>query len=428
MSRNTPAMTASNERAATRAASRRGAMRRLAALMVVTIVLVAACSAAPSPVPSPSATPGTPTLSPIAPTPTPALAPRPAIWTATGDMADAGLAGWRATLLSDGRVLASGGSAPSQLYDPTTGAWSLTGGSTESPGGLPVLLSDGRVLVYDALYDPHTATWSHTRPMPVDLGPLGSRTLLADGRVLAAGGFGPEGLIAWEAALFDPKTGSWTATGDMTYERGNQSATRLLDGRVLVAGGLGWNPPASYVDVDYVELASAELYDLKTGTSTATGSMATARVGPTATLLADGRVLVVGGEGATGYLASAELYDPATGRWMSAGTMSTVRHLYTATRLLDGRVLVVGGLAPQTPPVRATILASAELYDPATATWSATASMATPRYQHAAALLVDGRVLVLGGLYFGGLYDGPLATAELYDPGSVSGATTVEQP
>ncbi len=124
-----------------------------------------------------------------------------------------------------------------------------------------------------------------------------------------------------------------------------------------------------------------------------TGSLGTARHKHTATLLPDGKVLVVGGVGSSGYLASAELYDPATGVWSATGSLTTARYNHTATLLPDGKVLVVGGYGSSG------YLTSAELYDPATGTWSTTGSLATARDKHTATLLPDGKVLVVGGLW-----------------------------
>ena len=139
----------------------------------------------------------------------------------------------------------------------------------------------------------------------------------------------------------------WTVTGSMTDARFNHTATLLANGKVLVAGGSGSS----------VALASAELYDRTTGTWTATGSMSAARSLHTATLLANGKVLVAGGfEESGAVLASAELYDRTTGTWTATGSMTTARDVHTATLLQNGEVLVAGGSGTSSA------LASAELY------------------------------------------------------------------
>ena len=146
---------------------------------------------------------------------------------------------------------------------------------------------------------------------------------------------------------------------------------------------------------------------------TKTGDLLEKRAWHTATLLPDGTVLVAGGWYPGTSLASAELYDPATEKWSSTGSLQTARDIHTATLLRNGKVLVVGGhLRIKGKPGSAT-LASAELYDPASKTWSATESMHTERSFHNATLLPDGKVLVVGGLNQRG---NPVSTAEVYDP------------
>lgn len=237
-------------------------------------------------------------------------------------------------------------------------------------------------------------------------------TLLADGRVLLAGGFQSDVPVA-STEVYDPASGSFTATAPMAVARVWHTATRLSDGRVLITGG---NPVEWYFTG--AMHASAELFDPSTGTFGPTGSMATGRSLHTATLLRDGRVLVVGGSDALHHaLTSAELYDPTTGRFSPAGSMKTARAFHTATLLADGRVLVTGGSVVGWDPVPGDFVASAEIYDPKTGTFSPTGSMAAERVFHTATLLPDGRVLVTGGAYTptkGLIYSRD--TAELYDP------------
>ncbi|MGA2538973.1 MAG: kelch repeat-containing protein, partial [Terracidiphilus sp.] len=142
------------------------------------------------------------------------------------------------------------------------------------------------------------------------------------------------------------------------------------------------------------------------GTFTATGSMSIGRDNATLTLLQNGQVLVAGGNNSSGVLASAELYDPATGTWSVTGSMTTARYTHTATLLPSGLVLITGGSDGPSN------YSSAELYNPATGTFTATGSMSAARQNQTATLLQNGQVLVAGG------NDGNniLASAELYDP------------
>ena len=229
-------------------------------------------------------------------------------------------------------------------------------------------------------------------------------TRLPNGRVLISGGMtdgGGADTALSSAELYDPNNGTFSPTGSLHVGRVGHTATLLSNGRVLIAGGgdVGDSAP---------DLASAELYDPKTGTFSSTGSMTPAQGGTTATLLVNGRVLMAGGSTD----ASAELYDPKTGTFSSTGSMTPAQGGTTATLLVNGRVLMAGGMAFYPGSAFGAVLAWAELYDPKNGTFSPTGSMASARGGATATLLTDGRVLVAGGL----ASPNYLASAELYDP------------
>jgi hypothetical protein len=201
--------------------------------------------------------------------------------------------------------------------------------------------------------------------------------------LLLLGVSGPGAIVLAQSA------GTFTTTGSMSTSRSGHTATLLPDGRVLIAGGFVNAPNFSPTN-------SAETYDPSTGTFSATGSMTIGRYQHTATLLPDGRVLIVGGGDASGQLAlSAELYDPATGTFTATGSMATGH--WRATLLNNGRVLMA--LPPDS---------SAELYDAATGTFTVTGGYADPTtlwFAETATLLADGKVLIAGD-----------SSTEVYDP------------
>jgi hypothetical protein len=134
----------------------------------------------------------------------------------------------------------------------------------------------------------------------------------------------------------------------------------------------------------------------------------------TATLLANGKVLIAGNEGNNGFPADAEAYDPAAGTFTSLGNMIGPHQFSAATLFPDGTVLITGGQLPggSGDP-------GGELYNPTTGAFSLTSSMSVGRHSHTATLLSDGTVLVAGG---NTIWPAPGSTAEIYHPAVLVGA------
>ena len=335
-----------------------------------------------------------------------------------------------ATLLQDGRVIAVGGVgnkitaySSTELYDPVANAWSL-GGSLAAARYLhtATLLQNGNVLVAAGysisgappplvsaeLYNPSTNTW-------VSAGSLATAriehtaTLLPNGKVLVTGGQDGNNNTSSSAEIYDPASNSWSAAASMSTPRYNHTATLLQNGLVLVAGGFNGG----------TTLTSSELYNPATNTWSPAGTLSAARGSQTATLLNSGKVLLAGGfdntiPGNNVTLAITDLYNPATNTWSPGGTMTAARLGHTATLLTNGKVLVAAGYQQTntvSPP-----LASAETYDPSTNIWSPAASLSLARDYFEATLLNSGAVLITGGQILtqsGGLVSN---SVELYYP------------
>jgi hypothetical protein len=317
-------------------------------------------------------------------------------WSAAGSISKPLVA---ATSLRDGRVLAlvghvDGGPRDAQVYDPASGTWTATdplAAVLEETGETFTMLRDGRVLLAGRggaqVYDPATGTWTATGPM-VEGSFGGTATLLRDGRVLDWAG----------AQVYDPASGTWTATGKRNGEGFGAAAVLLSDGRVLVAGGRGFRPPDDYYDLD-----SAEVYDPVTGSWTGIANMQ-AKAMPTAAFLQpDGNVLVVGSS-------HAEVYDPVTGTWTALPYRPGIGY-NTATLLSDGTVLLTADGEEACP---------ADRYDPHTGSWTPASTMLGCGAGRSITLLLDGTVLVAGGIACNADGEcGSSGAAELYVPAGV---------
>lgn len=263
-----------------------------------------------------------------------------------------------ATTLPDGKVLIVGGGynvLSCELYDPTSQSFVLTGDLNVSRiSHTATLLNNGKVLIAGGysptaeLYDPATGIFTLTGSMAV-LRTGHTATLLNDGRVLIAGGSPYSTMVE----VYDPATGLFTAGGTLSTDRSYHAAARLADGRVLIVGGQsGWN-----------YTASADVYDPATGTITATSPMHFTRAFHTATLLSNGQVLVAGGYNGNWYGGpdtTVERFDPTSGTFAGWGDMATyptsgVRVNHTATLLANGQVLLAGGYDQES---------TAEIYQP----------------------------------------------------------------
>src|SRR5262245_18580736 len=221
-------------------------------------------------------------------------------------------------------------------------------------------------------------------------------TLLPNGKVLVAGGedlllaIGGSDRVSNRAELYDPATGIWSKTGDMTSGRVLHTATLLPNGKVLVVGGWSGSDISAY---------GAELYDPASGTWTLDPGWPAFY--HTATVLPSGKVLIVGGGYGGPFLGYASVYDPATETWSVTGRMQIGRAEHTATLLPNGKVLIAGGARNSDVGPFIEYPNSMEVYDPDTGIWTISGSLSTGRTGHTATLLPDGKVLIAGG-YKGG--------------------------
>ncbi len=353
----------------------------------------------------------------------------------------------QATLLDNGLVLVTGGVttgnvpvASAELYDPLTGVWRTTrrpelgGGpltmSTVRSSHGAVKLKDGRVLIVGGggvsgslaqceIFDPATETFTPTGSLNLPREGRNS-VLLSDGRVMVIAGRSSAAPCCTVASteIYNPATGTWSpaapvpTSGLGTISPGytNQAIAVLPDGKVLMTGG--------YDGYSFNTASAVLRYDPGADAWQVMSPMLTARNQHTATLLSDGRVLIVAGRVASsiGSFFSTELYNPLTlpsGLSSSGNPLADSRADHTATLLPSGKVLIAGGFNYDANAT-AVSTSSLELFDPFSSTWSQVGAMSSPRTDHTATLLPNGRVLIVGGFTIHTTLANVLASADLF--------------
>ena len=274
-------------------------------------------------------------------------------WT---DAAELNMPRWHhtATLLEDSRVLVAGGHdgdgpvGTSEVYNPSTDEWTqVVNMRVGRVMHTATRLLNGRVLAVGGggtdvlfnsaeIYNPNTNSWTLTGSMQTTRTAHTETLLLANGLVVVIGGRSDSGLLS-SVEIFNPNTGNWTVRNSMSTARALHTATKVPGG-IIVVGGLGASETPQ---------ASVELFNPDDNTWTSLSSMSVDRQLHTTSFLQSGLLLSAGGYGAdvtgSGALESAEFYNRGLDQWNTAPSLTSRRQSHTASVLQDGRVLVVGG-------------------------------------------------------------------------------------
>lgn len=305
-----------------------------------------------------------------------AAMPASAGWKSAGKLV-AGVGAGNAFALSDGRVVSVGIPTVLNWWPPTTQIWSSTTNKWTKAVSTPAL--------------PNVF--------------LAVPALLNDGRVLVTGYCRSSCGSGSNTEIYDPATDSWSMPGQMKTGRYVHQAVKLLDGRVIVMGGCSAYGCAA-------DTASVEIFDPATGKWSTAAPMKAHRASFSATLLADGRVLVTGGYNAAGTLTENETYDPVKDAWTVNAAMPHAHAVHASVTMQNGSVLVAGGDTGLGLPGR-----EADVFNPATGKWKSVGMLAEPREYFGAANLPNGKVLVIGGFSYKGEMFVTLSSCETFSPG-----------
>jgi len=298
----------------------------------------------------------------------------------------------------------------------TTGTFtsvSSTSSTSRYQNSTSVTLADGKVLVYGAYDNFGTVKTDVFNPTTNLFSAVGDANfpwnnspgvLLANGKVLVAGGLtwtSNEWASTSTAGLFDPASNTWSATGSMITSRRGHFMIGLADGKVLVGGG----------NSDSGGVKSVDIYDPATGTFTSVADMPTTRADTHAALLPNGNVLVIGGySSGLGHLKSAVIYNISTNSWSTVSSQMQTAHDYGAAivTLNDGRIFIAGGWDSELHGISQT-----EIFDPSTNTFSAGPSLSERRADLTAHVLQDGKVVLIGGADgYGNVWN----SVDIFDP------------